>query len=124
MKLPVIESEPNMAALLEGCDRLLQVKGHDYTQGASGAQRLKNFDEAAAELDIPPRKVLAVHLRKQFGAVMTWLKTGEVQSEPIEERFRDIINYVLLANEMRVREQGAKWHVETLADWKKEIREG
>ena len=75
-------------------DRLLATKGQDYTRG--NPDRLTNFIEDAQVLGISPEIAWAVHFRKQVAAVMTWAKTGRVESESLESRFVDIRNYCLL----------------------------
>lgn len=102
MSFPHIEGDEDFQAVLKECDRLLTVKGHDYTQGdlkrAHG--RLKNFYRSAEKLGVPARTVLAVYLAKHMDAIETFLKLGQVESEPIEGRICDAINYLLLLAKM------------------------
>ncbi len=97
-----ILSDPDFLECLRACDKVLGVKGHDYTQGGD---RLKNFDRNAERLGLPSRTVLAIYMLKHFDAIETYLKAGEVKSEPIEGRIVDAINYLLLLYKMIKREQ-------------------
>ncbi len=79
------------------CDELLTKKGADYTQGAAGDRgRLKNFYEVAERLGLRPVQVLSVYLQKHLSAVETFIQKGQVESEAIEGRIADTINYLLL----------------------------
>lgn len=105
MNLPHIEADADFRAVVTECDRLLTVKGHDYTQGAAATAnddhgRLKNFYRNAEKLGLPARKVLAVYLAKHLDAIETFLKNGQVESEPIEGRICDAVNYLLLLAKM------------------------
>lgn len=108
-----IVADQDFKAVVEECNRLLTVKGHDYTQGASAAgcgdrERLKNFYRNGERLGLPPTKVLAVYLAKHLDAIETFLKHGDVESEPIEGRICDAINYLLLlAKLVRAEKRGA-----------------
>jgi hypothetical protein len=104
MNIPHIDADEDFRAVVAECDRLLTVKGHDYTQGESTGSddhaRLKNFYRNAAKLGLPARKVLAVYLAKHLDAIETFLKNGQVESEPIEGRICDAVNYLLLLAKM------------------------
>ena len=103
MSFPHIEGDADFLAVMQECDRLLTSKGHDYCQGASvgsDRERLKNFYRNAEKLGIPARTVLAVYLGKHLDAIETFLKNGQVESEPIEGRIADAINYLLLLAKM------------------------
>ncbi len=100
MDLPHISEDPDFRACIEACDKILAAKGHDYTQGdaksADPLLRLKNFIRNGERLDLPPEKILAVYLFKHIDAIETFLRMGDVASEPIETRLYDGINYLLL----------------------------
>jgi len=102
---PHIEADADFLAVIEECDRLLTRKGNDYTQGAASTAgddhgRLKNFYRNAEKLGVPARTVLAVYLAKHLDAIETFLRRGQVESEPIEGRICDAINYLLLLAKM------------------------
>lgn len=96
-------ADPDFRMMLLSCDEIAKVKGHDYTQGSPN--RLKNFDDAAARLGLRPEQVLAVYMNKHWSAIETFLKKGKVESEPIEGRIADMINYLLLLSKMVARDK-------------------
>jgi hypothetical protein len=70
-----------------------QAKGHDY---AGDQDALSNFKTAARMLGLTPEQVWGVYFHKHHSAVMTFLKEGQVESEPIEGRIHDCILYLFL----------------------------
>jgi len=72
---------------------LNEQKGHDY---AGDEDALSNLKEAAERLGITPEQVWAVYADKHWSAVMTFCREGQVASEPIEGRIRDIMVYGML----------------------------
>jgi hypothetical protein len=93
VKLEAIEANPAMAAMIERCDEILSRKGKDYS---SKPGALDNFRRAATALGVTPEQAMGVHYLKQVDAIMTYLRTGRLDGEPIEERIADAINYPLL----------------------------
>lgn len=75
-------------------DQLLKVKGADYTRHS--VDRLSNFKRNAAALDTSPLLVWAVYFNKHIDAIMAFVKTGKTESEAIEGRIDDAINYLYL----------------------------
>jgi hypothetical protein len=70
-------------------------KTKDYTRG--NVDVLKHFKDGGERFDVPPMKYLAFGMSKQLDAVMNYIKTGgEHESEPIEQRISDAINYMIL----------------------------
>lgn len=76
----------------------LSAKGNDYTRGAEveGEDRLANFKTVANMLGLNPLQVWAVYYMKHVLAILTYIKTGEIQSEPMRGRFLDAANYAVL----------------------------
>lgn len=72
---------------------LNQTKGHDY---AGDEDALLNFKSAAERLGLTPEQVWGVYGDKHWSAIMTFCKEGDVKSEPIEGRIRDVILYGFL----------------------------
>lgn len=101
--LPHMSADPDFRACLEACDKILPTKGHDYTQGKK--DRLANFYEAAAFLGQSPFQVWGTYFYKHLTAIFSFAKHGRVESEPIEGRIHDAINYLLLAYKMVKREK-------------------
>lgn len=69
------------------------VKGHDY---AGDEDALANFKEAARQLGVSPYVIWYVYFHKHWSAIQTFLKEGDVASEPIEGRIYDAILYLFL----------------------------
>lgn len=68
-------------------------KGHDY---AGDADALRNFKDAARNLGLTPFQVWGVYAGKHWEAIQTFIREGDVASEPIEGRVHDIILYGFL----------------------------
>lgn len=74
---------------------IAHAKGADYTKGSLDA--LANFKEGGKALGIPPEKVCWVFMNKHYQAITNYVRTGgRSESEPIEERIKDMINYLVL----------------------------
>jgi len=82
-----------LSQLLADCQCVLESKGADY---ASKADRLDNFKQAANDVGLAPLEVWSVYFLKHIAAIKAYLRDGEVQSEPIRQRFIDAINYLIL----------------------------
>ena len=108
INIPHIAADQDFNRMITLCDQLLTQKGADYTQGAAGdAGRLKNFYTAAERLGLESRQVLAVYLHKHLSAIETFLQKGQVESEAIEGRIADAVNYLLLLFKL-IRFEGRK----------------
>lgn len=68
-------------------------KGKDY---AGDEDALANFKAAAEQLGLDPKQIWAVYAHKHWSAVMSYVKHGQVESEPIEGRIHDVILYCFL----------------------------
>ncbi len=100
-QIPHIAADRDFRHMIELCNELLTRKGADYTQGAEGDRgRLKNFYEGSKALGITPMQVLATYMYKHRTAIDTFVQKGQVESEAIEGRIADMINYLLLAWKM------------------------
>lgn len=67
-------------------------KGREYTQG----DRFDNFKRLAEEMNISPKKVLWIYLKKHLDSIASYIKTNETLSEPIESRIMDARVYLSL----------------------------
>lgn len=79
--------------LLDECLKLLEAKGKDY----------QNEDDRFANFRIPgltTRQTWMVYAHKHYCAIQAFCTKGKVESEPIRERIKDMINYLLLLNFM------------------------
>lgn len=70
-----------------------RTKGHDYA-GADDA--LSNFKRHAVELGMTPEQIWAVYASKHWDSVLTYVREGDVKSEPIDGRLHDLILYAFL----------------------------
>lgn len=68
-------------------------KGHDY---AGDVDAFKNFKSIAERVGVTPFQVWAVYALKHWDSVLTFVREGDVASEPIEGRLHDIILYSYL----------------------------
>lgn len=91
-------ADPDIEDLFSACRELLLVKGHDYTAGSP--DRLANFKSAANVLGVSPEKILGVYLWKHLSAIFTYIDKGQLESEPIESRIVDSVNYLALLYKM------------------------
>lgn len=73
---------------------LLRAKGHDYTR--ADLDRLYNFKSVAERLGLTPLQVWGVYFEKHVLSVETLIKTGRLESEPIQGRIDDVRCYALL----------------------------
>lgn len=90
--------------LLMEATRILDSKGHDY---AGDYNVLANFNRNAEILGLEPEQVWAVYFMKHIDAIMTYVKGGKLESEGIEGRIIDAINYLILFGAMvKVRGDG------------------
>jgi hypothetical protein len=79
-----------MAKNQEQIVALNRTKGQDY---AGDEDALDNFKRHAAELGLAPEQIWAVYASKHWDAIMTFVRKGDVASEPIEGRLLDVILY-------------------------------
>jgi len=75
-------------------DSILTAKGADYTRHEE--DRLSNFRRSARAVGLTPQIVWAVFFMKHIDAIMAYIKTGHAESEAIEGRIDDAINYLFL----------------------------
>lgn len=97
--LPHIARDKDFRRIIELCDNLLTLKGADYEVGNhadADRKRLSNFYAEAETLGLTPFQVLGVYMHKHLRAIDNFLAKGKVESEPIEGRITDAVNYMLL----------------------------
>jgi hypothetical protein len=87
--------------LQESAHNILIAKGNDY---AGQGDRLASIKRAAVDLAITPRQAWAVGMLKQVDAVCAWARGEELQSESLDSRLADVINYSLLGKAVAVEE--------------------
>jgi len=81
---------------VEACWDIYDKKGQDYTRGKDDLDRLDNFKEAALQNGVSIAQAWGVYFYKHVAAVWKFVKDGRVESEPIEGRLHDVINYAIL----------------------------
>lgn len=87
---------PAFDEMLAKCRDILGLKGPDYTVGHT-EDRLHNFRACSNFLGCSMEQVLAVFAYKHMAAIFAFIRAGgQSESEPIEGRIADVINYMLL----------------------------
>jgi hypothetical protein len=87
------EREDFFDVLLKEAKQVRETKGYDYS-GLEDVNR--NFKEGAKRLGMTPEQILGVYLDKHLDSIHTFIKDGDVKSEPIRTRIVDAINYLLI----------------------------
>lgn len=81
-------------ATFKSCHQLLVVKGGEY---AGSDDRLANFKRGAALVGVDPLAVAFIYASKHYDSIASYVRDpSRASSEPIEGRFDDLINYMLL----------------------------
>lgn len=78
------------------CLDLIRKKNADYSQGEQKGDRIAAFRRLAKDNGITMEQVWGVLCGKHLGAVHKFIKEGIVESEHIEGRIHDVINYMIL----------------------------
>ena len=100
------------------CIEVMHDKGADY---AHDDNKLANFERQASSMSLPPLVILRVYLQKHLDAFDAYVKTGKVESEPLEMRIVDIVNYFVLALGQAIAggyEPSEEWLTDTLGSEK------
>lgn len=91
----IAEYEAVEAELLDLAKSIRDRKRPSYTVGDEDV--LMNFKRDAKMSGITALQNWHTHFQKQVAAIARWVQTPDAeQSEPIEQRFADLINYCLL----------------------------
>lgn len=80
-------------AMLQRADDIMRPKMVDY---AGNADFSANFTRSAERAGVTPAQVWTVFADKHWGAITSYCKNGQVESEDIRDRIADAINYLLL----------------------------
>lgn len=82
--------------ILQECDDITLKKGIDYTK--SSGDVLLNFKEGEM-FGLTPLQTAGMFTKKHIDSIYNYIKTnGQSESEPIRERIKDAINYLLFIN--------------------------
>lgn len=77
------------------CARINVAKGADYTKGSQDV--LANFKQAGKDIGAHLMDGCWIFMNKHYQAITNYVKTkGQNESEPISERIKDLINYLVL----------------------------
>ncbi len=83
--------------LLLAAHRLQIKKGSDYSDPDSSGDEVKSFKDYAEATAITPLQAFGVLYAKHQSAIWRFIKNkGRLESEPIESRIIDSINYMIL----------------------------
>jgi hypothetical protein len=89
--------------------RIMGVKGIEYTQGDAVKDRLANFYRLADELNIDPKLVCWIYLKKHIDSIVCYIKNNkEYSEEKIDGRIHDARNYLVLLNGIIQQQKGDK----------------
>ena len=82
-----------LAIFFQECTDILKKKGRDYNPDDVAFSEVRNV---AKQVGVTPEQALMVFVNKHFSAVMSHAHRGQVESEPIRERLKDVANYMAL----------------------------
>ena len=76
---------------------IMSCKGMEYTQGDLKTDRLANFYRLGNELNLDPKMVLWIYMKKHLDSILCYIKQNkEYSEESIEGRVHDARNYLCL----------------------------
>ncbi len=97
MVITVEERQKVASDLFETCLAILKAKGLDYS---GPADCLENFKASSSRLGLSTFQVWSVYFLKHVDSVMNAIKADPYsprpESEPLEARIADIINYMVI----------------------------
>lgn len=116
-------------------DSVLELKGHDYAGigFVDNEDRLAQFKLIAELSGQTPFQVWAVFWLKHVSAICNYIKAGKLESDSIENRFIDEMNYALFGAALLIegKDEGPNQAVPTppepgspVAQWNKEFTLG
>ena len=90
----LVAFQHHCAELAEQRKEIVDAKRPEYTEG--DVDVLNNFKTIAKELDTDPLQVWYVYFRKHIASIGQYCKDQNRQSEPIDGRICDAMNYLEL----------------------------
>ena len=103
-----ITGDADFDDLFNRCREVLKTKGADYSGSKPHSPRssqLSNFYLASSlGMKLSPFHVWWIYFFKHLSAIITFIREGQVESEPIKERIVDAINYLALLHKMILHE--------------------
>jgi hypothetical protein len=100
---------------------IMDVKGVDY-QGEEKEGVNGNFYRNGRVLGVSPVTIWAVYFNKHIDALMTYVRTGRLESEGLRGRLDDIRNYVDILEAMLVEEGELDGPQDNSAKMTREVR--
>lgn len=89
--------------VLDACDQITKTKGVDYTKSSDDC--LANFKEGSV-FGLTSLQTAGMFAKKHIDSIYNYIKTnGRSESEPIEGRIQDAINYLLFIQALIEEEQ-------------------
>lgn len=86
------------------CVKIMATKGKEYSLSQEDVNN--NFKRLGLELNLSPNKILWIFLKKHLDAILNYINTGKVESEEIEGRIVDAINYLFILGSLIEEEKG------------------
>ncbi len=84
------ERNAKLNEFFDECKAILISKGKDYNPTNIA---FDDLNEAAKDIDRGPIQVLWVYMSKHISAIRSFVRKGNVASEPIRSRLMDAANY-------------------------------
>lgn len=95
--------------LLEACADIMDSKNEDYTKGNQMQGDFLHFFNTGIDIGVPPAQTCGLLLKKQISAVYNYIKSeGQSESEPISERIKDAINYLIFLHALIIQNESDK----------------
>ncbi len=91
--MTIDERNKRLDVFFQECRVILEKKGKDYNPDDVAFSEVRNV---AKQVGVTPEQALMVFVNKHFSAVMSHAHRGQVESEPIRERLKDVANYMAL----------------------------
>ena len=91
--MTIDERNQKLNIFFQECNEILSKKGSDYNPDGVAFSEIR---KEAADLGLKPEQVMMVLAGKHWGAIKTFVKTGNLTTEPIRERLKDLSNYCSL----------------------------
>jgi len=92
------------------CKEVLINKGNDYAPDTK--DRLSNFREIAKRTVLNPLDIWTVLFEKHILSIETYMSKRNLESESIEDRITDTINYLLLGEALILEDKDSIAYVE------------
>ncbi len=106
--MKIEDFEKFVAKLVEEENTILHSKGIEYS---GKRDRFNNFKKLGDELNLDPKKILWIYLKKHMDGILSYINGEYEGGEPIIGRIHDARNYLALLAGM-IEEVGYSWKKE------------